>query len=66
MLMLSIGLWQRYIVTNTILDIIHSPVFYLKHNVSGPQTEIISLCWAELSKFRLKTETESSLRNVVF
>jgi hypothetical protein len=32
-LMLSVGLWRRYInVTITILDIIHRPVFYLKLN----------------------------------
>jgi hypothetical protein len=34
-LMLSIGLWRRYItVTITIADIIYRPVFYLKHNLS--------------------------------
>jgi hypothetical protein len=34
-LMLSIGFWWWYInITITILDIIHRPVFYLKHNVS--------------------------------
>jgi hypothetical protein len=33
--MLSIGLWRWYInITFTILDIIHRPVLYLKHNVS--------------------------------
>jgi hypothetical protein len=33
--MLSIGLWRWYInIAITILDIIHSPVFYLKHDVS--------------------------------
>jgi hypothetical protein len=33
--MLSIGLWRWYInITITILDIIHRPVFYLKHDVS--------------------------------
>jgi hypothetical protein len=32
--MLSIGLWRLYInITITILDIIHRPVFHLKHNV---------------------------------
>jgi hypothetical protein len=31
--MLSIGLWRWYInITITVLDIIHRPVFYLKHN----------------------------------
>jgi hypothetical protein len=31
----SIGLWRWYInITITILDIIHRPVFYLKHDVS--------------------------------
>jgi hypothetical protein len=35
-LMLSIALWWWYInVTITILDNIHHPVFYLKHNVSA-------------------------------
>jgi hypothetical protein len=34
----SIGLWRPYInVTITILDIIHRPVYYLKHDV--PETE---------------------------
>jgi hypothetical protein len=34
-LMLSVGLWPWYIniITITILGIIHSPLFYLKHNV---------------------------------
>jgi hypothetical protein len=32
--MLSIGLWRWYInLTVTIVDIIHGPVFYFKHNV---------------------------------
>jgi hypothetical protein len=39
------------------LDIIHRHVFIKKHNVSD---------WAQLSSFYLKTETESSLRNLVF
>jgi hypothetical protein len=35
MLMLPIGLWRLHIIiTINILDIIHSPVFYLKHNIS--------------------------------
>jgi hypothetical protein len=33
--------------------------------VSGPVTEISSFYWVHLSRFYLKTETESSLRNVV-
>jgi hypothetical protein len=34
--MLSVGLWRWYInITNTILDIIHSAVFYLKRNISA-------------------------------
>jgi hypothetical protein len=34
-LILSVGLWRRYInITITILDIIDRPAFYLKHNVS--------------------------------
>jgi hypothetical protein len=34
-LMLSIGLWRWYItITITILDIIHNPVYYLKHKIS--------------------------------
>jgi hypothetical protein len=79
--------------TITILDIVHRPVFYLKHEVSetgfclrlpeeptnlGPivtaslcmltasQTDTSSIYLAQLSRFHLKTETESSLRNVVF
>jgi hypothetical protein len=80
-------------MTITILDIIHRPVFYLKHNVSEDgfcsrfQVEATqlgtidrpSLClrflqktetsfdgWAKLSRFHLKTETVSSLRNLLF
>jgi hypothetical protein len=57
-------------ITITILDIIHRPVFYLKHDVSnpasGPETETNSIYWAEQSRFHLKTETESSLRNIMF
>jgi hypothetical protein len=35
-LMLSTGLWQWHInITITILNIIHRPVFYLNHKVSG-------------------------------
>jgi hypothetical protein len=66
-------------ITTTILDITHRPVFYLKRNVSdtgfcfrlrleftqlGPIYRVC-LYWAELSKFHLKEETESSLRNGV-
>jgi hypothetical protein len=33
--MLSTGLWRWYInITITILDIMHRPVFYLKHDIS--------------------------------
>jgi hypothetical protein len=32
----------------------------------SPEIETTSSDWAQLSKFYLKTETESSLRNVVF
>jgi hypothetical protein len=36
--MLSIGLWLWYInITITVLDSIHSPVFYLKRNVSDTE-----------------------------
>jgi hypothetical protein len=31
-----------------------------------PETETIPFYWTQLSRFHLKTETESSLRNVVF
>jgi hypothetical protein len=34
-LMLSVGLWRRYInITIIIVDIIHRPIFYLRLNVS--------------------------------
>jgi hypothetical protein len=58
-------------MTVTILDIIHSHVLYLKHNVSEtgdsvfvlkwniPVTETSTIYWAHLSKFHLKTRTES-------
>jgi hypothetical protein len=72
------------------MDIIHCPVFYLKHDVSetefclrlhveytqlGP-TDRASIClrrqfssstyWAKLSRLHQNTETDSSLRYVVF
>jgi hypothetical protein len=47
------------VITITVLDIIHRPVFYLKHNVL--QT---GFCLrAQLYRFHLKMEIESSLRN---
>jgi hypothetical protein len=40
-LMLSIGVWRWYInITITILDIMHRPVFYLKHDVSETESRI--------------------------
>jgi hypothetical protein len=71
--MLSIGLLQWYInINNTILDIIHCPVFYLEHNDSetgepdAPETETSSIYGAQLNKFHLKAETEYSHLNTVF
>jgi hypothetical protein len=51
-------------ITIVILDIIHRPVFYLKHNgleigVSGPETETSSTYRAQLRRFLLKTETDA-------
>jgi hypothetical protein len=43
------------LVFTTVLDIIHRPVLYLRHDVC-----------AHLSSSHLKTETESSLENVLF
>jgi hypothetical protein len=45
--MLSTGLWRWYInIANTIMDIIHRPVFYSKHNVSKtgscPRLQLLS------------------------
>jgi hypothetical protein len=63
-------------ITITIVDIIHRPVFYAKHNVSETGFCFLLLVEPELrsfdrvsirtgdSMFHLKTETESSLRNV--
>jgi hypothetical protein len=64
------------------LDIIHRPVNFSKHNVSetglspssgetysvghNPKIGTSSIDWAQPSRFYLKTETESSLRSVVF
>jgi hypothetical protein len=54
------------------MDIINRPVFYLKHkvskmdSVSGSEIESSFFNWAHLSRFHLKTETESNLRNVGF
>jgi hypothetical protein len=53
----------KFTVTDC-LDIMHHYVFYLKHNVS--EILISSKNWAQLSRFHLKTETESSLRHDVF
>jgi hypothetical protein len=56
-LMPSIGLWQWHInITITILDIIHL----------SQETETRYIYCAQLSRFHLKTETESSLLDVVF
>jgi hypothetical protein len=67
-------------ITTAILVITHRPVFYLKLDDSeigfclrqqveptqlGPK-ERTSLRWANLSRFHLTTETESSLRNFMF
>jgi hypothetical protein len=75
--LLSIACSNSY-VTVIILDIIRRLVFYVKCNVSetgsclslggtysvsGQETGTIS---AQLHKYHLKTETESSLQNVVF
>jgi hypothetical protein len=52
------------------LDITHRPVFIKKHRPvyfskhDGEGTSCID--WAQLSRFYLKTETESSFRKVVF
>jgi hypothetical protein len=72
--------WTKYIcITTTNLDIIHLLVFYLNHNVSGagfcPRLQVeptqmglieTTLYCAHLKRLHLKTETESSLGNVVF
>jgi hypothetical protein len=36
------------------------------NRVGVPETEAFSFYWAHLSMFHLKTEIESSLRNIVF
>jgi hypothetical protein len=57
------------------VDITHRPVYVSKHKVSETgfhlrlQVKYIylsSIDWVQMSMFYLKTETESSLRNVVF
>jgi hypothetical protein len=40
-------------------------LFKITHNVSEEKTGTSSIDWALLGRFHLKTETESSLRNVV-
>jgi hypothetical protein len=47
-------------------DWILSPFSGGTYSVSGVETMTSSVCWAQLSKFHLKTEIECSLRNVVF
>jgi hypothetical protein len=76
--MLSIGLWLWYInITIITLDIFHRPVFYLKHDVLDNwfslrlQVEPTQVGPVEEARHchrtqTLKTETECSLRNVVF
>jgi hypothetical protein len=49
-------------MTTTVLVNIHRPVFYFEYGIS--KTSYI--CRAQLNRFHLKTETESSLRNAVF
>jgi hypothetical protein len=39
---------------------------YHSHKLLGPEIGTGYIDWAQLSRFHLKTETESSLRNVVF
>jgi hypothetical protein len=59
-------------VTAAILEINHNPIFYLKHDVSETglclllETENSSVCWVELSRIHLKTNTEYGLRNAEF
>jgi hypothetical protein len=52
----SVGLWKWYInIIVTVLDVIHRPGFYLKHNFleTGffPQTATSSIDWFQLSSF---------------
>jgi hypothetical protein len=57
-------------MTIRVLDIIHRPVFYLKHDISEtglcPEEETRSMYGSQLRRFLQKTATESSLRNVEF
>jgi hypothetical protein len=52
------------------LDINHRPVFCLKDDVSETgfwaETETSSIYWAQMSRFHLRAEMESSLWNVEF
>jgi hypothetical protein len=53
----------RYVNTISVfMDIIHRPVFIY---LFGPEIWTSSIEWAQLSRFHLKTETESSPRNIV-
>jgi hypothetical protein len=61
----SKSLRQWYIIKIVVfLDIINRPVFISNTQRFGDWTS--SNDWAQLSRFHLKVETESSLRNVVF
>jgi hypothetical protein len=61
LLLYSGNSWINYIYTNIMfLDIIRLPVLV------GPDVGTSSVDWTQMSRFYLKTETESSLRNVVF
>jgi hypothetical protein len=69
----SISLWRRRINirVNIILSVIHRPVFYLKHDVSETgfclRLQVIrtQLSPFDVYRYHLRTETESSHRNVV-
>jgi hypothetical protein len=57
-------------ITITIIDIIHRPILYLKNttfrrpdSVFGLETQTSSFNWAHLTRFRLQSETESSIRS---
>jgi hypothetical protein len=69
--MLSIGLWRWYInITITILNVIHQPDFYLKHDVSEVQfclrLQVESTQVGTIEKASLSSPDTSSNTNRVY
>jgi hypothetical protein len=61
--------FTHLLVSQTFRSYLHNqygPGVYPNFRKFGPEIASSSIDWAQLSRFYLKTETESSHRNVVF